>query len=460
MSYLKAYKTISGYLKPYTIDIQKAANEGYDPKIVPTSCTSFEDLLACYQKKLHITQGFQDALATILAVNVSLKLGDLLLWLFLIGPPSSGKSTLTECMAPAHPYCFSISKLTGILSGQQGKKDCSLLPDFQGRAVIVKDFTTILSMPETSQELIFGELRDMYDGSTVAKYRTGVKRTYNDIRFAMIAAVTDAIRAHNDTEMGSRFLQIEIDSHWDEFGRLQRHASDGMAHFDRALLNMITSIPDAGITSSGDLAEQKQITWGFLDHIHNLANTDKHFLSDIMRSIASDHEFKMYVKSLADWTAYSRATVKRDREKCLIFRPRIERGLRLGKQLIKTAVALCVVFQLDRPNDYIKSIVRKIALDTGNCLQQEIMQLLSVNPQGMKREQIADHVNLSPQQISNILNNMRELQAVSTSHNTTVAVTAPKRAIPTRSTVAGRPPDIHRLHPELAQIAINLNFRN
>ena len=77
------------------------------------------------------------------------------LWLLLIAPPSSAKTETLRAF-DGHPDAFLISNLTPstLVSGiipKRGRPDPSLLPQLTDKLVILKDFTTVLSMRSEQQ---------------------------------------------------------------------------------------------------------------------------------------------------------------------------------------------------------------------------------------------------------------------------------------------------------------------
>lgn len=436
-----------GLLKPRKIEVDKAANEGYDPNVIPLPCDTFEHLITVCQEGLHVTPGIEDALAVMIAVNLSLQLGDVPLWGYFIGPPSAGKTTIAELVASAHPYCYSLSKMTGVFSGFRGPGgDASLLPKFQGRTVVLKDFTSILKLPGATQDTIFAELRELYDGSANVHYRNHLQYNYQGVRFAMIACVTDAIRAHTQTDLGERFFCVEIDSWWSDDGHFGRHSLSHDSLIGRAISNMLGSICDSDEATSGKFIPQKCHTFGLLETLHHTIESDPSYVATVAGEINGDQSFKQYVADIAQWVGFARANVQRDRSQGLIYRPRAEIGARLAKQLIKLAVTLCLVFRVTRPDDRVKRIVRKVALDTGISFQLEIMLAIChcTDEHGLTTDQLASILNISNTSVARHLSDMRELQIVS------------NHSVKTQS---GRPTLNYRLTPELEGIAKRLGFR-
>lgn len=450
MLHTEAYQFIIKNLKPRKIEVDKASNDGYDPNVVASPCDTFEHLLDNYGETLHLTAGMIDTLSVMLAVNLSLKLGDVPIWAYIIGPPSSGKTTLADCVAAAHPYCYSVSKITGVFSGFRGPGgDASLLPKFQDRTVIMKDFTSILKLPPGTQDTIFGELRELYDGSANVHYRNRINRTYNNIRFAMLACVTDTIRAYNHTELGERFLCVEIDSWWTPDGFMGRYESGSGDHIDRAMDNMLGAICDVDASTSGKLIPQKNHTFGLLESLHKMVESDPQYVSTVADNVRGNAEFKRLIANLSQWVSLARANVERDRHQGLLYRPRAELGLRLAKQLIKLAISLCLVFRIYEPDERVDRIIRKVALDTAISFQLEIMLALAhcTDPNGLTNSMISQVLNISPTSVARHLADMRELNIIKA------------HTVSSSRGAGGRPTSYFKLTDETDALAKALKFK-
>ncbi len=135
-------------------------------------------------------------------------------WAYLIGPPGCMKTEILRSFQSCPDIKF-ISNLRprSIQSGYRGKegKDPSLLPTWDRKTVIFKDFTSILSKPKPIRESIIGDLRDAYDG--FADLGTGtLGMVHHRSRFTLVAAVTPAIDGYWNLhqQLGERFISFRI----------------------------------------------------------------------------------------------------------------------------------------------------------------------------------------------------------------------------------------------------------
>lgn len=133
------------------------------------------------------------------------------IWLFVIGPPGSGKTSIAVTSAATLPLTHVEGDLTmkAMMSGKKGGEQTSIL-DKYGKSFILlfKDFTTILSKRDDDQRELVGMFREMYDG----EYHRKTAERWGDWhgKATVIAAVTPAIeRAWSVYRaLGERFMQV------------------------------------------------------------------------------------------------------------------------------------------------------------------------------------------------------------------------------------------------------------
>ncbi|MCI4346917.1 MAG: hypothetical protein L3K07_09240 [Thermoplasmata archaeon] len=131
-------------------------------------------------------------------------------WGFLVGPPSALKTEILRWLNRL-PQVVSLSHLTShsLISGLKGGS--SLLPDLDGKVLVIKDFTTILEMDRKSREEVFSQLRDAFDGYYEGWYGSVGKLSFRS-HFHVLAAVTSAIEDYYSVQsfLGPRFLKVRV----------------------------------------------------------------------------------------------------------------------------------------------------------------------------------------------------------------------------------------------------------
>jgi hypothetical protein len=115
------------------------------------------------QKVLEFLPGYQTGLKLILAVAVSSQFENPhMLWLLLVGAPSSGKTDLVRLIKDSD-IAFYLDNLTqnAFISGErstEGHKVYDLLPLINEKCLIIKDWTAIFSLDEKMTRKILGDL--------------------------------------------------------------------------------------------------------------------------------------------------------------------------------------------------------------------------------------------------------------------------------------------------------------
>ncbi|MCL5432224.1 MAG: toprim domain-containing protein [Patescibacteria group bacterium] len=157
------------------------------------------------------------ALKLTLAVATSgTRENNVMLWMFLVGSPSSGKTDLVRLMKP-HPCTYHVDGLTlnAFISGErQTKKEkvYDLLPKLDKTCFIVKDWTVIFSLDERMTKKIIGDMVGIYD-KTLSKHSSRRGTISYNSQFSHLGCITPATlnKNHNYLNMiGNRFLSYTI----------------------------------------------------------------------------------------------------------------------------------------------------------------------------------------------------------------------------------------------------------
>lgn len=135
------------------------------------------------------------------------------LWVFVVGAPGDLKTELLRMLGIENDHVMMITNATpkSFLSGlseKDGGKDLDLLPKIDGRTLVIRDFTTILSKRREQVSELFGRLRTYYDSEYSENWGSiGNKRGKS--HFNLLAAVTPEIdRCYaSNQKLGERFLK-------------------------------------------------------------------------------------------------------------------------------------------------------------------------------------------------------------------------------------------------------------
>lgn len=168
------------------------------------------DLMAVFAQWVQMTPEMVLGIKVALATAVSFEYPGDPLWLYLVGPPSSGKTLILSSLK-RWDGCVFASTLTpaSLISGYDKGPDHSLLPKLDKRCAVFKDWTEILIMDPKAKAAIDGTLRGAFDGSASKWFGNIGTRSYTS-KFNILAGVTGAIHADNSSHLGSRFLKCEL----------------------------------------------------------------------------------------------------------------------------------------------------------------------------------------------------------------------------------------------------------
>lgn len=136
------------------------------------------------------------------------------IWAQLVGPSGATKTELLVSLNDS-PMIETATSLTphALVSGANfsGGGDPSLIPQWNGKVVIIKDLTVIMNMNITAREEILSIFRDAYEGHTEKSFGNGIRRVY-DSKFGILAGVTPIIEIFTETHtaLGERFLRYPV----------------------------------------------------------------------------------------------------------------------------------------------------------------------------------------------------------------------------------------------------------
>ena len=344
----------------------------------------FDQLMDHFSQKIDINPTFERCVAATCATVISAKLPGDNIWMFLRGPSSSGKTTVlnafSEC--PQTVHLSTLSK-TALVSGKQSEEDASTLPRLKNKCLIVKDLTMLLTANRSQQEETFGTLRDAYDSEISVPYGTGEWKVYKQIRFSWVSGVTDIINKFNKSDVGERFIKVDImDDTFDESEMIRKglrnlSTDDYSDHLKAGCLGYINRLWESG----------------FEDNIRDLPE----YIED--RLIA----FSQVVETL-------RAKVDRDSEGSLAYRSRRALGSRVAKQLGKLYQMLRFIYDVEELDDEMYGqLINKLGIDTVTSIQSEICFEVMNRRTGITVKDLRNKLQLGQTTIQNHLNNMQEL---------------------------------------------------
>lgn len=343
-------------------EIETLLEENKTPEVDPS--VTITDVIRSYQELLHEPNKMAIELAVIMMVSNLFDTDPI--WMFLVAPPSSGKTQVINGLKylcqPYDEIGYSMSAITthALISGMETKRgDPSVFARLDGKrmALIIKDYSTVTSMPESDKLEINAQLRDGYDGYTSKSFGNGVVRTYNNLRFSLLAAVTDDIynEAVTNQALGERFAKLNI-------GR-----SNDIAFAEGAMDKALST------TSRNDFKENED----------RCARMVYSCVKNIMRKVEEgtmlpelSPELQEAIKGISLYVASMRGVVSRDkfRRDYIKSAPYSETGIRFAKMIANIAAHNALMY--GRPVATLEDLplVRRIALDTIGQRDEEILR--------------------------------------------------------------------------------------
>jgi len=367
--------------------------------VQPQSCASFQNLMEIYRQDMSVTNSLEDCMAVCMAAHIAVALDGDPLWLYLVGAPSSGKSTVCDLLCSDEIHTTPMDSLTGIVSGDRNGKH--LVPLMQGKCVIVKDGTLLLESNPLQLANVFGELRSIFDGSLVKHFRNGVSAEFNNISFGMVIGITERVYSLNMAALGERFLHCRLETTRDvEKSRNARAVQSIFEHTSK------TNFEGNDTGDSRSFPKQRAYTAGFLSFLHTRLRSE-----DILRPKYNDDDVAL-IQSLSDMIACSRAQAPRSKEfgtSELLYDARPEASTRVVKQLSRLALCLCYVLGVDSITQRIRVLLTKVALDTAFSRQHNIIRTVALSQGGLTKTAISFQTTIPLETISRRIDDLISL---------------------------------------------------
>lgn len=385
---LKTHKTDAyTFLEKHFIEQESTVISASKSDIVADiSCLTFNDLCGACSEVYHFTSDMRMLLHLLITCLYSLKIEGEQLWVRVIGPPGSSKTTIAKIVG-ASEQTLMRSTFTGLLSGwkDDDPNDASLIPMIKGKALIVKDGDALLQLPNVQQ--ILSQLRDFYDKFISATYLNRVSYEYDNIRSSFIFCGTHSLRNMDNAALGERFLDFELRVAEEDRAAIAR------CSFETAVKEATTgiSVEPAIAAKAKNLIDNIILNYEGVATIHD---DDKHAI-DVFGNVI----------------AYLRAKVERNRVGEIAYRPLPEVPSRIIKQMVKLFQCAPMIIGKNEPNDEVIHLGKKLTLDIvdTSSYRYKLAHFLSVCPQ-QSMGQLIEATELPPKIVERELDNMRALE--------------------------------------------------
>lgn len=302
-------KDVCEYFRKYTKrDFGILFQESFKSQV-----TDFEGLCNIFDKWLLLPD--KNVLKVVMSTIIAHHFTSDPLWLLLIAPPSGSKTEIIQSVSSL-PFTYFLSDLTAqtFVSGFKAKEDPSLLTKLKNEIILMKDFTTVLSMRGDDRQIILGQLREIYDGKYSKNFGTG-KRVEWEGRLGFIGGVTSIVDTYSSVfqVMGERFILYRIPQSEDE---------------ETAQLAL-----SMGGKEKNMRAELKEAVSKYFKSLRQPAIED----------ILLPQEIIVALSAVASFVVKARSGIIRDYRKEIEYIPEPEAPARFAKQLGTFIKGLCVV---------------------------------------------------------------------------------------------------------------------
>jgi len=140
------------------------------------------------------------------------KRGSPMLWVMLVGNPSSGKTEIVTLIKKSiHTYSLDSMTMSAFITGERSTKNnkaYDLLPELNKKCFVIKDWTTLFSLYEEMTSKIIGDLVNIYDEEFAKFSATRGNITYKS-NFSHMGCITPStLNKHIRylSTIGARFL--------------------------------------------------------------------------------------------------------------------------------------------------------------------------------------------------------------------------------------------------------------
>jgi len=343
------------------------------------------ELHATYKHWLHIED--TDLIDVALAASLDRKIPGDPVWLMIVAPSGGLKSEVLASLLNLE-WCMELDNLTsrsivsGRTKGDKMEAVTGLAREANGKVVIFKDFTELLSKERTERGEIISQFRTWYDGTVARRYGSLDKVVKVESTIGLLVGVTPAIDLYTATlgVLGERFVKLRYKQNREK-SRKKAMETLGNEHDMRQELRNAVRHYVSNLKLPARADEMPQIPPGIKQAISNLAE-----LTALART--------MVPKGLGD-----HGNVEVD------IQP--EHSTRIVKQLLKLAQLLAIVRQRSQvTTDELRTVAR-VAEDS--CIPFRLQILKTMLNESLTGHEIAQRTSIPKATVYRALENLELL---------------------------------------------------
>ncbi len=380
-------KFLSGFVDKPRLAVEIPADENavdLSNIVIP----SYQELQDNYSKWLKIYNF--NSLAVMYGTIFANKMGGDPIWTLIVSVPGDSKTELLMTLSKS-PRIVTTSTLTraSLISGirYNDGQDQSLLLKVHEKNLVIKDFTSVLTMNSFERDEIFGVLRDAYDGKVEKHFATCFK-SYT-AQFGIIAAVTPVVDSYQSlfSSLGERFIKFRLNS--------------GVRSYEEEEQKMQRALDN--INKEHEMRDELQ-------------DTALRFIEKPLPAVLpSVKGIEQSIIKLARFSARLRGSINKDHyTKEQLNRPIVEVGTRLAKQLAKLTMGMCIYYDVKEAGLRELKLIRMVARDTCPDRVEDIVRKMVVNgvDKVVTTKWISEQTLLSPSTLTYLLPDLIALNII------------------------------------------------
>lgn len=305
--------------------------------------TELQQIKDLYCSYFYMNKDSSTIIDAILAITLATKLPGDPIWLMIVGSPSTGKTELVNILTTID-FVYMVSTLTentflSSMKSSNGKENSLLHRIGPKGMILMKDYTTVVSMRAEKKEQILAQMREIFDGQLKKESGNGVTQEWRG-KINWIGCVTDVIYSvgGESAAMGRRSMVYELPTLSDEM-RLD------MGRAATKIRNKIGSIRD----------ELQEATVEFIKHKIDTMPQELPRLSD---------EMEEDLLQISAFVTKVRTGVERDFRGTLQLVYETEGVTRFNSQIAKTIETMLYISGKTEVDDEYKRFAFKIGIDS------------------------------------------------------------------------------------------------